>query len=120
MSVTFSVCPNSPLAELPECETKSTSVKPGLLHVPAIGLHRDVMLEQIAWLGASVDSPPLLRLGLFQPSVDLSRADFQQLLLDFRPQTKAFADPRHPRRQQRLQPHRPGIASCLPYRRQYG
>src|SRR5580693_3098197 len=94
------------------CET-------GTLHVPAIRLHWNVVLEQIARFGTPVDSPSLLRLGRFQPPVDLSRADFQQLFLDLPPQMKAFADPRHPRRQQRLQPHRPGIASCLPYRRQY-
>jgi hypothetical protein len=38
---------------------------------------------------------------------------------DFRPQTKPFADPRHPQGQQCFQPHRPKIASRFPYRRQH-
>jgi len=31
MSVTFKVCANSPDAELPECDTRSTSVNPGVV-----------------------------------------------------------------------------------------
>ena len=89
------------------------------LHVPAIGLHRNMVLEQIARLGASVDAPVPLRLGRLQPSVHLPCADLEQLLLAFRSQTKAFADPRHPPGQQRFQSHRPGVTRRFPHRRQH-
>src|SRR3990170_6328274 len=94
--------------------------EPWNLHIPAIGLHRNVMLQQIARLGPSVDAPPALPLLGLQPAVDLPRADLQQLLLDLRPHSVALANPRHPHRQQRLQPHRPGIAGRLPYGGQKG
>src|SRR6516162_10841535 len=119
MSVTLSVWANSPLAEFPRVRDQVDFRETRALYVPAIRLHRNVMLQQIAWLGAPVDAAPPLRLGRLQPPIDLSRADLEQLLLDFRPQAKAFADPGHPRRQERLQPHRPRVTRCLPYRRQH-
>src|SRR5271156_924779 len=89
-------------------------------HVPTVGLHRNVVLQQVPRLGAPVNTPPPSRLLCRQPPIHLSRADAQQLLLDLRTHPKAFADPRHPRRQQRLQSHRPRIACRFPHRRQYG
>jgi len=74
------------------CETRS-------LDVPAIRFHRDVMLEQIARLGAPVEAPAPLRLLRFQPPVHVPRANLQQLLGDLRPQAKAFVDPGQPLRQ---------------------
>src|SRR5205807_564683 len=70
------------------CETRS-------LDVPAIRFHRNVMLEQIAGLGAPVEAPAPLRLLRFQPPVHLPRANLQQFLRDPRPQSEAFADPWH-------------------------
>src|SRR6266702_1435100 len=61
-------------------------------HVPAIGLHRNVVLEQIARLGAPVNPPSPLRLLRFQPAVHLPRTDLQQLLCDLRPHAKALAN----------------------------
>ena len=90
--------------------------EPGTLHIPGVGLHRNLMLEQIARLGAPVKAPPLLGLLGSQPPIDLPRTDPQQLPLDLRPQTKVFADPRW---QQRLQAHRPGVSRRFPRRRQY-
>src|SRR5216683_6374038 len=87
--------------------------------VPAVGLHRNVVLEQIARLGAPVNPPSPLRLLRFQPAVHLPRTDLQQLLFDLWSHAKTLADPRQPLRQQRLQPHRPGIASGFPHRRQH-
>src|SRR5712671_520886 len=83
--------------------------------VPAVGLHRNVVLEQIARLGAPVNPPSPLRLLRLQPAVHLPRTDLQQLLFDLRPHAKTLADPRQPQRQQRLQPHRPGIPCGLPH-----
>src|SRR5260370_33234007 len=56
--------------------------KAGGLHVPAVGLHRDVMLQQIARLGASVNPPPLLVLLGGESTVHLSGTDREQLFLD--------------------------------------
>src|ERR1700688_11271 len=87
----------------------------GTVDIPAVGLHRNVVLEQIARFGASVDAPSPLRLLRFQPPVHLSRTDPEQLPLDLRPQIEALANPGHPHRQQGLQSHRPGIARRLPH-----
>src|SRR5579863_6970672 len=75
------------------------------------------MLQQQPRLGPSV-APPLL-LGLLGPqtAIHLPRADPQQLTLDFPAHPKTPANPRHPLRQQRLQPNRPGRGS-FPYLRQ--
>ena len=54
------------------------------LHVPAVGLHWDVMLQQVARLGASVNPPSLLVLLDRQSSVHLPRTDREQLFLDLR------------------------------------
>ena len=56
------------------------------LHIPAVGLHRNVVFEQIAGLGAPVEAPSPLRLVRLQPPVHLPRTDLQQLPLDLRPQ----------------------------------
>src|SRR5713226_5232059 len=86
----------------------------GRRYVPAVGLHRDVMLQQIARLGAPVNPPPLLRLLGYESTVHLPRTDREQLFLDPWAYLESLADPRHPDRQQRFQPHRPGIPGRLP------
>src|SRR5215470_13063486 len=93
--------------------------EPRSVHVPAIGLHRNVVFEQIAWLSAPVNASPSPVLLGRQSPVHLSRTDGQSLSRDFRPQSEASADPRHPLRQERLQPHGPGIACGLPDLRQH-
>lgn len=67
MSVTFSVCANSRLAEFPACETRSIDFgEASALYVPTIGLHRNVVLEQIATrFGTPVDASP--RAGCWPP-----------------------------------------------------
>src|SRR6266446_6063725 len=89
-------------------------------HVPAVGLHRDVVLQQIAGLGAPVNPPPLLGLLGRQATVHLPRTDREQLFLDRGAYLEALADPLHPSWQQRFQPHRPGIPGRLPYAGQDG
>src|SRR3984957_18920523 len=84
-------------------------------YVPAIGLHRNVVLEQVARVGPPLNPSSPLRLLRFQPTVHLSRTDLQQLLFNRRPHAKTLADPRQPQRQQRLQSHRPRIPCGLPH-----
>ena len=112
------MCPNSPAPELPECATRSISVNPGLLHVPVVRLHRDLVFQQQARLSASVKSPARLQLLVPQSPVHLPRADRQQLPLRLAAHLEALANPWHPRRQHRLQPHRPGVSRRFPHRRQ--
>ena len=45
----------------------------GTVHIPAIGLHRNMVLEQIARLGTPVNPSPPVCLGRFQPPINLSR-----------------------------------------------
>jgi hypothetical protein len=78
------------------------------------------MLQQRARLGASVDTPFPLAFLRLQAPVDLPSTDAQQLFLHRRGHPVALANPRHPVRQQGLQPHRPGISRGFPNRRQYG
>ena len=75
MSVTFSECRNSPSAQSPECDTRSISVKPGWRDIPALGLHRDVMLEQRPRLRPPIHPRAELPLVRLQPPIDLARAD---------------------------------------------
>src|SRR5260370_16950876 len=82
--------------------------------VPAVGLHRNVVLEQIARLGAPVNPPSPLRLLRLQPAVHLPRTDLQQLLFDLRPPPKTLADPPPPQPQPRLHPPHPALPSALP------
>src|SRR3989442_1426118 len=71
-------------------------------HLPAIRLHRDVVLEQMAGLGAAIDAP--LPLGLLGPqsAIDLPGTDGQKLPLRRCAQPKPLSHPRHPDRQQRF------------------
>ena len=55
MSVRLSECTNSLFSELPEWETRSVSVKPGVF-TSQESVNGDVMFEQSAGLGASVES----------------------------------------------------------------
>ena len=74
----------------------------------------------MARLGATLDPPLPLGLVRSQPAVDLPGTNRQQLLLDLWADSEPLADPGHPDRQQRFQPHRPGITSRFPNRRQDG
>src|SRR5215467_4404688 len=87
-------------------------------YVPAVRLYWNVVLPQYSRLGAPIDFPLLLPLAALEAAVHLARAHGLQLLLQLRTQPVAFADPGHPIRQQRLQPHRPGIARRFPHRGQ--
>src|SRR5215469_11424933 len=87
-------------------------------YIPAIGLYRNVVLQQYSGFGAPINFPLLLPFAALQAPVHLPRAHGQQFLLQLPTQPVAFADPRHPTRQQRLQPHRPRIARRFPHRRQ--
>src|SRR2546426_2756570 len=68
----------------------------------------------MARLGATLDPPLPLGLVRSQPAVDLPGANRQQLLLDLWADSEPLADPGHPDRLQRFQPHRPGITSRFP------
>jgi len=69
-------------------------------HVPMLSPHRDLMLEQGARPGATVNpSLPLQPLDS-QAAVHLPRTDLQQLLLDSRRHAKPLAHPRQPERQE--------------------
>src|SRR3989441_6318632 len=74
----------------------------------------------MAGFGAAIDAP--LPLGLLGPqsAIDLPRTDGQKLPLRRCAQPKPLALPRHPDRQQRLQPHRPRVTGRFPNRRQDG
>src|ERR1700676_4154750 len=93
--------------------------EPRRSHVPTVGLHRDVMLQQRARLGASVDTPFPIALSRPQAPIDLPSTDAQKLLLHRRGHSVALANPGHPVRQQGLQSHRPGISRSFPNRRQH-
>src|SRR5215831_9255708 len=73
-------------------------------YVPTVRLYGNVVLQQCSRLGAPIDFPLLLPLAALQATVHRARAHGQQLLLQQPTQPVAFADPRHPTRQQRLQP----------------
>jgi len=94
--------------------------EPWRSHIPTIGLHRDVMLQEGAGLGAPVHTPFPLALLRLQAPVDLPCTDTQQLLLHRSAHPVALANPGHPAGQQGLQPHRPGISCRLPDRCQDG
>ena len=115
MSVSVSEWMNSPSARSPECDTRSISVKPGSSHVPALGLDRDLVLEQRPRLGLPVE--PSLRPHLvgLEPTIDLPSADPQQLALEPRRDRQTLLQPRQPHRQQGLQPHRPRVVRRLPH-----
>src|SRR5207245_2804305 len=74
----------------------------------------------MAGFGAAIDAP--LPLGLLGPqsAIDLPGTDGQKLPLRRCAQPKPLSLPRHPDRQQRLQPHRPRVTGRFPNRRQDG
>ena len=78
------------------------------------------LLEQRAGLGSSVETMAHALLTLFEPTVDLARADVEHAPLGRRRRPEAFSYPRHPQGQQGLQPHRARIAGRLPDRTQDG
>src|SRR5208337_3918347 len=92
--------------------------KPRLGHVPTVGLHGNVVLQQRPRFGLPIQAPLTLALLPLQPPVDLPRTDTQQLPLRLRAGLVPAANPPHPVRQDRLQPHRPRIPRRFPYRRQ--
>ena len=86
----------------------------GLANVPVVGLDGNVMLQQGARFGPTVD--PFFELALLgaEPIVDGAGTEAEQLLFQSRGQVKSFPSPGHPHRQQRLQTDRPGIACRFP------
>src|SRR5260370_13368791 len=94
--------------------------KPGRGHVPTVGLHRNVVLQQRARLGPPVQAPLMLLIVPLQTPVHLPGADPQQLLLDLRAQPIVLENPGQPTGQQGLQTHRPGIARGFPHPSQDG
>src|SRR3989454_11771155 len=74
----------------------------------------------MAGLGAAIDAP--LPLGLLGPqsAIHLPGTDGQKLPLRRCAQPKPLSHPRHPDRQQRLQPHRPRVTGRFPNGRQNG
>ena len=63
MSVTLSEWMNSPCSELPEWETRSVWVKPGVFDIPRVGFDGNVVLEQGVRFGAPVEA--FFQLALF-------------------------------------------------------
>ncbi len=61
-----------------------------LVHIPAVRLHGNVVLEQIARLGRAINVPPPLRLLRLEWAVHLPRADPQKLLRDLRRERKCL------------------------------
>src|SRR2546430_2256866 len=108
------------LPRIPGMRHQVDLAEPWRSHIPTIGLHRDMMLQQSAGLGAPVNTPFPLALLRLQSPVDLPCTDAQQLFLYLRSHPLALATPGHPAGQQGLQPHRPGIARGFPDRRQDG
>src|ERR1017187_849797 len=92
--------------------------KPRLGHIPTVGFHRNVVLEQRPRFGLPVQALLALALLPRQPPVDLPRADAQQLPLRLRARLVPLANPRQPVRQDRFQPHRPRIPRRFPNRYQ--
>src|SRR6266446_9190946 len=93
------------LPRIPRMRHQVDLAEPGRCHIPTIGLHRDVMLQQRAGLGAPVNTPFALALLRLQSPVDLPCTDAQQLFLHLRGHPVALANPGHPAGQQGLQPH---------------
>lgn len=93
--------------------------KPGHLHLPVIGLDRDLVFEQGARSGAAIETPPQPLLAGSQPAVDLTRTDAQPLPLQVGVEAKLFPDPGQPEGDQGFQTDRPGAAGRLPHRRQH-
>ena len=87
---------NSPEAELPECETRSVSVKPGVFTSQESVLMGMWMFEQSAGFGASVESVFELAFFGLEPPVDGGGADREQLLLGLGRDSEALLGPREP------------------------
>src|SRR5215471_10512127 len=102
MSVRLSECTNSPFSELPEWETRSVSVKPASGDVPGVGFDGDVVFEQCAGFGASVEAPLELGFPGFESAIDLARRDREQLLFDGQGDGEVFFGPGQPKRQERF------------------
>jgi hypothetical protein len=82
--------------------------------IPAVGLERDVVLEQRAGLRAPIQ--PLAQLLPVRPeaTIHLAGTNGPQLPLDVGAQAQPATCPWQPQRQQSLEPHRPGIPRGLP------
>ena len=75
----------------------------GLANVPIVGLDGNVMFQQSARFGPTVDSFLELSLPGAEPIVDGAGTESEQLLFQSRRQVKSRPSPGHPHRQQRLQ-----------------
>lgn len=111
---------NSPRSELPECETRSVSVKPGAVTSPGVGLDGNVVLQQRARLGTAVefflDKPSF---GL-EPPVDGGGTDRKQLSLDLGRERKTLLRPGQPQRQKSLQTLGARVACSFPDQTEHG
>src|SRR2546426_4918474 len=81
MSVRFSECTNSPVAQAAAVDHEVDLGEAGNGHVPPIGLERDVVFEQGAGLGAAVQPLADLAAVRGQATIHLARADGQHLPL---------------------------------------
>ena len=85
-------------------------------HVPVIGLDRNVVFQQRPRFRPAVLAPPDPAFVGGEHAIDLPRADRPHCGFDRGRQREALPRPRQPERQQRLQPHRPGIPGRGPDR----
>jgi len=87
-----------------------------LRHVPMFRANGDLMFEQGAGLGASIQAAFEFEFMRLQAAIDLARTNRQELLFLRRRERKANANPDDPQGQQRFEADRPGIARGFPHR----
>ena len=90
----------------------------GLLHIPAVGLQRNLVFQQRAGLRAAILPSAQLVLVRAKAPIDLARTDPADLRLDRLGQAHVPPRPRQPEGQERFQPDRPRIAGGRPDRTQ--
>jgi len=86
----------------------------GALHIPVVGLDGNLVPQQCAWFGASVEAAFEGAFVGLQGSVEGAGADGEHLPLQVRGEAEALSDPGQPPLQDRLETHRPGIPCLLP------
>jgi len=84
------------------------------LDIPVVGLDGDLVPEQRARFGASVEAAFESASVGFQGPVEGAGADGEHLPLQGRGEAEALSDPGQPPSQDRFETHRPGIACLLP------
>ena len=102
----------SPAARSPECGIDLGKAR--LLHVPAVRLQRNLMLEERPRLRPAVLPRPQLALEGPQAPIHLPRAHRPELLDNLAGDPPPPTCPRQPRGQQGLQPQRPRVSGGLP------